>query len=167
MEIDYDKGVFLQYSVNQTVHNYTYPSKFLNVNHEIDYNITFSNSGDWIVSVVYRLDILNPETQKITFYLEYTVYKFRDDSKLIYSTAENNFDIDYTDSHSFISGKTDLNLGETQLIRIADMWIILGGMTKYEENVTYTRDQSITLNNKDYTVRIFEGNISDITGCAV
>ena len=116
---------------------------------------------------MYELFWLHPKQLTKTFYHEEFEYRFRDDSKLIYFTGQNDHNINFTNSHSYFSSKTNLNVGENELFRIDDLYIIVGGDVNKEETLNYTGDSIVNIDNKDYNVNIFEGNITDISGCGV
>ena len=163
--IDYNQGLYLKYSINETVHNNSNPLEFHNTTHQVELNITFSEAKEWIISATYDLYWLNPKYITKEFFHREFEYRFRDDSKYIYQTSQNMDNINFTDSHAFISGKTNLIIGQTEMFRIDALWITLGGDHNDEQALRYTGDSTVKMDNVEYASKHLEGNITDIDGC--
>jgi len=153
----------LKYFVNQIRNNYNHPNTYDTTTHEIELNITFDDSNNWIIEAIYYLNILRESTSATDFYQVEFTYEFHDDTKKIYKTYDNDFNVDYTNAHSYISSITDLTYGSKIPVRVDDLILIIGPSANYEANITYQGDDSIDYAGNTYDVKLFKGHRDRIT----
>ena len=166
IELDYKQSIHLQYLVNQTINNYSAPTEFNSIYHDIQINISFTDTADWIILSQYDWNYMFFKNLRTNNYKDEFSYRFYNTSKFIYeSTPTANYGFDVDSTNSIISTKTDINLGETELIRL-DSVVFFGVYPTNNTNMTYSTNREINVMNKNYTTRVFQGNITEFTSCA-
>ncbi|MFX1480835.1 MAG: hypothetical protein ACFFCI_22330 [Promethearchaeota archaeon] len=156
IRLNYDERLELTYSIDQTRNNFTHPNFYDNTSHEVVLRIRFRNSGNWLIAATYYSNILLYDREIMPFTANFD-YKFYNNSRLIYYSSENVYSINYTNSHAFISCKTNLNQGEIETFRVEDLIYIIGTIVKFVANIPYVRNGLIEINNNTYSTRVFEG----------
>ncbi len=166
IEIDYTKMMNLRYFITQTRNNYTHSSIYDNTTHDLQLNITFNELGDWIVNAFYQLNYLYDITNSTIPFSVRFLYKFTNDTKSIYETQSIQ-GLNYTDTHSFISSKVDLNIEAIEPFRIEAFLFVDGASSlNLDAQLKYKQDQNEVVGNTTYTLKIFEGNRTNIEICS-
>ncbi len=148
--------------VNQTFNNYTTPLEYATYIHDIQVNVNFSASYDWIVHSEYDWTYVFLNTLKTMNNYDNFYYKFYNSTKLIYTADMSEYGFTINSTYSMISSKTDINLGESELFRL-DSLIFLEINPVNNINLTYSANQDIIVMNNDYTAKVFQGNIPEFT----
>ncbi len=96
------------------------------------------------------------------------VYKFHNDTKLIYETqiieTIPNAIINFTDTYSFIACNKSIPIGYNDTFR-SDGLIFLKISPQNNTQLNYTRNEIIQVGSKYFNTRVFEGKIPTIVDC--
>jgi len=162
---DFDDKISVRYSINQTIDNNSAPGTYFTTYHEVEFNITFLDSGDWNITAYYWARFQNPENGEITYEFMTFNYYFPDNSRLVYDSKDDINNLNYDNTRSFIYCDSSLVFGGNQQNRIGDMLFVMGDSANYEDSTQYIANQLIDVQGNSYNVRYFRNNITDIPGC--
>ncbi len=143
----------IKYEINQNKFNYSETEPIAIGTHNIEMEISFTESGNWFIYAKYSQNFLltksNTKFQK-TIYIEYSFYG---DTREIYESENDDGRYDFVSKHSYIFCDLDLALGDTSLFRMDG---VLYSIHEADLALIYTEDQTINLSKNEYSVKIFE-----------